>query len=717
MSSFFLHDFFAGFVGTLLLSVLLGAPGYLLAFATDVWHFRSRSMATRAAASLVLAIAVVPGSVFLVARFTSLAVAAALLVLAALVGAVVAVHSRAGVGPRQALADPLTRRVLIAAGVWIVLALLLLSDLQIGRSLYPNIVAYDYAKHISVTDAVRRTGVPPLNPSLRLGDGIVLYYYYFWFLVCALGDFVGGPFVGARGAVFGGTAIAGLALMSVVALYARLLFVNTASVEERRRAIRISVALLLVGGLDITLLPYALARGGRLPLSLDWLNEQVTMWPNSALWVPHHVASLIAGLTAFLVLLDAPRHSARRRAVLVVVAGLAIASGVGLSIWVTFAFAIFWLLWVLVSLVRGRALDASLAVVAGAIGVLAAAPFLWDLARAGMLHSAPVVLWVRAFAPLDDYLDAIGAGDRRRLVFRFAALPLNYALELGFFAVASGGYWWRRRRSAHTLDRGETGVILIAVTGLLVGSFVQSAIRSNDLGWRALMLAQFAALIWSGQFVASLLRERASRASDTPRRGFAGPAGLALLSLLLAIGLASSAYDLVMSRVYLVGARADGPWASVKVWGPGGAGTAYDVREAYAWANHALPPTAVIQANPKAPVGLVYLRAPVDVFAGLYASRQAIAGDAEYGTLYGVPKEIYDRVANPIARVFSDSASDGTLEAAQLCRRLGIRAWLVTVADSVFHDRRSWVWREPALFSNRTTRVLGCPQMSATQWP
>jgi hypothetical protein len=120
-------------------------------------------------ASLVLAIAVVPGSVFLVARFTSLTVATALLVLVAAAGAVVAARSRAGIHPRRALADPLTRRALLVAGVWIALTLLLLSDLQLGRSLYPNVVAYDYAKHISVTDAVRRTGVPPLNPSLRLG--------------------------------------------------------------------------------------------------------------------------------------------------------------------------------------------------------------------------------------------------------------------------------------------------------------------------------------------------------------------------------------------------------------------------------------------------------------------------------------------------------------------------------------------------------------------
>jgi len=103
------------------------------------------------------------------------------------------------------------------------------------------------------------------------------------------------------------------------------------------------------------------------------------------------------------------------------------------------------------------------------------------------------------------------------------------------------------------------------------------------------------------------------------------------------------------------------------------------------------------------------------VFAGLYSSRQAVAGDAEYGTLYGVPKEVYARVANPIARVFSDSVPADTLGAAQLCRQLGIRAWLVTVADSAFQDRRSWVWREPPLFANRTTRVLGCPGMSASR--
>ena len=714
MGQFFLRDLSAGLVATLLLAALLVGPGHLLGWATDVWRFRSRSTATRLASALVLSIGVVPGAVFLVARLTSLAVSATLLALVAVVGASVALRARSSPGT-HALADPLTRRALLVGAVWTVLALVLLSDLQIGRSLYPNLVAYDYAKHISVTDAIGRTGVPPLNPSFRLGDGIVLYYYYVWFLVCSLADLVGGPLVDARGAVFGGTVVAGLAMMSIVALYVRLVFADAASVEERRRAIWISVALLCVGGLDVLLLPFALARGERLPLSVDWLNEQVTMWTNSVVWVPHHVASFVAGLTAFLVLLDAPRHSARVRAALVVVAGLSIASGVGMSIWVTLTFAVFWALWVLISLVRRRALDALLAVAAGCVGLIAAAPFVWDLLRASMLHAKPVIFWVRGFGPLDVYLEATGAGDLRTQVYNLLALPINYAVEFGFLGVASAGYWWRRRRSARTMDRGETGVVILAVAGLFVGSFMQSAIRSNDLGWRAMMLAQFATLLWSGQFVAELLRERGSRAPDARRRVVPGRPVLAFLALLLTIGLASSTYDLLMTRIYLIGARANGAWASSKLWGPGGAATAYDLREAYAWTSRDLPSNAIVQANPRAPVGLVYKRDPVDVFAGLYASRSSIAGDAEYGTLYGVPREIYDGVANPIATVFSDSVPVGALDVARLCGRLGIRAWLVTAADPVFRDRQSWVWREPPLFSNASTRVLGCPQTSASR--
>jgi len=711
MSHFFLRDFSAGLIATLLLGGLLVAPGYLIGWATDVWRFRSRSTATRAAASLVLSIAVVPCATFLVARVTTLEVAATLLVLVAAMGVVAAIRGRVGLDVGQALADPLMRRALLVGAAWAVLVLLLLSDLQVGRSIYPNLVAYDYAKHISVTDAVRRTGVPPLNPSFQLGEGVVLYYYYLWFLVCSLADLIGGPLIGPRGAVFGGTVVIGLALMSIVALYVRLLFREDAPVEERRRAMWITVALLVVGGLDITLMPYELAHGARLPLSVDWLNEQVTMWTNSALWVPHHVAAFVAGLTAFLVLLDAPRHSARGRAALVVIAGAAIASGAGMSIWVTFTFAVFWVLWVLVSLAHRRPLDASLAVAAGCIGLLAAAPFVWDLSRASLMHSAPIAFGVRGFDPLDDYLDASGAGERRRQAYRLAALPLNYAFELGFFAIASAGYWWRRRRGG-TLDRGEVGVVLLAVAGLLIGSFVRSAIRSNDLGWRALLLAQLAVLLWSGQFVAGLLRPHPLRMWGTPPRTRASRALLAALSLLLAIGLASSLYDLVMTRIYLLGARAGGPWASSKMWGRGGAETAYDVREAYEWAGRALPPNAVVQANPNAPVGLAYKGDPVDVFAGLYGTRQAIAGDAEYGTLYGVPLDLYRNVADPIATVFSDSVPVHALDVARMCRRLDMRAWLVTVADSAFRDPGSWVWREQPLFSNRTTRVLGCPRTS-----
>jgi hypothetical protein len=244
---------------------------------------------------------------------------------------------------------------------------------------------------------------------------------------------------------------------------------------------------------------------------------------------------------------------------------------------------------------------------------------------------------------------------------------------------------------------------------------VKSVIRSNDLGWRAMMLAQFATLLWSGQFVAGLLRERSSRRDTAARQVLPGRVALTFLSLLLAIGLASSTYDLLMTRIYLVGARPGGPWSSVKLWGPGGAETIYDVREAYGWASSTLPSNAVVQANPRAPVGLALVGPRVDVFSGLYASRPTIAGDAEYGTLYGVPRDVYERVADPIATVFTDSVPVGAVDVARLCGQLGIRAWLVTVADPAFRDAKSWVWREPPLFANHTTRLLGCPRTTASR--
>src|SRR5690606_16677857 len=230
---------------------------------------------------------------------------------------------------------------LLAALIWIFIGTFSLIDLQVGQRLYFSVTSYDYTKNISVTDAITRTGVPPVNPSFRPGYDVPLFYYYFWFMMCSLVDRVGGALVDARGAVFGATLWGGLALMAIVALALRFLHPNDQLNIHTRALTGIAllgiigldifaitaetamsfalmpiialelrvphpndhlnihtrtltgIALLGITGLDISAITAQTAMSFALGLrefrsDLEWWNEQVTAWADAALFVPHH---------------------------------------------------------------------------------------------------------------------------------------------------------------------------------------------------------------------------------------------------------------------------------------------------------------------------------------------------------------------------------------------------------------------------------------------
>jgi hypothetical protein len=325
--------------------------------------------------------------------------------------------------------------------------------------------------------------------------------------------------------------------------------------------------------------------------------------------------------------------------------------------------------------------------------------------RANLLPATPVAFAVRPFYPVDQALDAMGAGGLRRVVYRLASLPANYLLELGFFAIAAAVYWWRRRLAAHAgrpLGRGELGVLVMAGAALLVASFVKSAIRSNDLGWRSMMFVQFAALLWAADVVPLLARAGAAPRLRAPLR--------AVLAGALLLGVVAVAYDLAAMKLYPVGRVAGARLFDRQPWSASDYGRQmHDVRSAYAWIDRALPPAALVQPNPAYRGEALYSHIAIDVFQGLYGTRATPAGDPEYGTLYGVPRAMYDSVAAPAVLAF---ASRDAAAAASLCRGGGVAALLVKSTDPAWQDRASWVWRARAAYANESARVVPCASLT-----
>ena len=351
---------------------------------------------------------------------------------------------------------------------------------------------------------------------------------------------------------------------------------------------------------------------------------------------------------------------------------------------------------------RGWRAEAIVAAAAGMVAIVVAAPFIADLARASLVDASPVELSVRGFGPVDRSLDAFGAGIRRRQVYRLAALPVNYLLEFGFVALAAGWYWLWRVRARRPLSRGELGVAVLALAALLVASFLKSAIRSNDLGWRSAMFLQFALLLWATDVIPVLRRRRAP--ADGAR--VLGSRARAALAAVLMVGVATVVYEVGAMRLYMVGRLIGSRYFGEREWPIDANGRRlHDLRSAYTWVDRTLPRSAVVQPNPAYRGGNPYPDRRTDVVQGLYGRRAVVAGDPEYGTLYGIPQAMYDSVARPIVAAFASRAPDG---AAAVCRRYAISALLVKDADPAWRDRASWVWQARPAYANGTTRVISC---------
>jgi hypothetical protein len=692
--NFMLDDARAIAAGFGLFSLVTFFPGYALGWLCDTLEFRARSLSFRLALSVPLSIAIGPILCYLVGRWIS--ITAVLVVYGAMSACGLFRIARDVISESRLQRRPSRGQLALfgLAAVWLLIAILSLADMQFGGRLYYSTIGFDYAIRTAFTNAIATTGIPPLSPFFFPGHPVALRYHYFWLILCSLVERIGGPLVSARQAFIAGTMWCGIGLMSLVALYLRCFNPRGAARISRRTAI--GIALLGVTGLDI--LP-ALGMvwlnrigliGGIAP-SVEWWNDQVDGWVYTMLWEPHYLCALIACLTGFLLVWDAPRLSQGRRAVAGALAGLAWATAAGAGIYVAFVFAVFLALWTAITLWKKWYAETATLALAGAIALAASLPYLASLRTHGSAAGAGgqvLHFTLRPFLPGELLLRFLRL-DRPWLVVlgNGLFLPLNYFLELGFFFAAGLLVWGEFRRQQGGATRQQLAAFTMAAASVVVCTFLESSvIANNDLGWRGFLIAQFMLLLWGADLLSGPIAGRGNKS---------------ILIVLIALGASGVVYDLAILRFFPVWADAGrvprmGWMARDQQLGA----RTYASRDAYEWLRARTPARAVIQQNPRPQLQ--------DTVYGLYADRPTVAEDAGCATIFGGdPAECVPTMARLTSLFPLDGNSTSpSFEAA--CGSLRIDFVVAKDTDPVWRDRDSWVWRRTPIYANPFLRIFAC---------
>jgi hypothetical protein len=601
-------------VAFLLCPVFTLFPGYLLAHLSNLWQFRTRTSAFQLAASTVLAVSIGPIFTFLLGSISNWKVVW-------IVYLCIAAASLTSLRPRFNKTSLIAISIAVA---WSLFAALWLMDWQFNTRVYTPIYSFDNGTRAAFIHALATFGLPAQSPFFYPGHPVALHYHFLWLLQPALIHWLLPSLISARMALIAAAIWASLSVMCLAALTTKIF---------TGRASYFALALLALSGID--LIPSYL---GILPTRMH-----LTDLLQTAYWQPHYACALVACFTGFLVLWQT------RRLVLCCLAALCFATAAGSGSFVTLVFAAFLMAWILCHIRESLPL-----VFTGVLSILIALPYLLTLR--GATTASGLSAWLHfiwsPFAPLSW-----------SPVIQLITLPVYYFAELGFLVAAV------RKKALN-----ERMLCLLLAVTLVLCSFIESAATpNNDLGWRGLMLAQFALAIL------------AAKSRRTP-----------ILTVLLAFGLLGTAYDFALNRFFPIlsdmHAGSKPPWL-----GPDqnlGART-YANREAYAWLQVHSSPASIIGQNPNLDF--------IDVSSGLYGDRRIIAGDRTCTNGFGGSSKECAPLVNVLTKVFN-----GQTELSAACPTLPGTLYIVKDTDPGWRRPNSWIWRQPPIFANQFVRIFSC---------
>ena len=681
MQNYTIVDALGALKACIALTPVMLAPGYVIGWILNLFEFRQRRAILRFVLSVPLTIAICPMFSYLLARFAT--------------PALWVFYISTSVGGLLLLAievwrfnlQRISKSTWVALGcvvLWVILSIGSLVDLQIRDNLYPSITAYDHSTRIAIMAAIARH-VPPNNPFFA-HPSVPLRYHYLWMLLCSLPLKV--SHLRPRYLMYAGIVWCGLGFISSVALGLKFLLRTKTSIEQQAL---LAIVLLSVTGLDILPTAY-IGFTQRFWLSdMEWWNDpQISSWAASLLWVPHHVAALIACFIGFLLLRHEADADRRWTAVPVIAAGLSFASAVGLSVYVTFTFVLAIILWLLALAARKKWREAAIFVAAGAVAFAWTLPYLLSLRGPGS-GAAFAEFALRPF-PLGLYvLQEIGISFRNQSAVNIANaifLPINYALEFGFFLLV--GILRLRQlllRRIEASDNELAGWTLV-LSGFLIGTFMRSStITTNDLGIRCFLPAQLILLLWGA---AMLYEWRRDRPQAKPSLW-----AYAAVTTVLILGIFGTTYELFMLRMFPLlhdrGVTGQSWQESDRQFGK----RTYALRSLYEDLDTQLNSAAVVQNNPATEDPIPHM---------LYSGHDTAAGGLDCGIAFGGDRGLCDQRVRRLVALFE--YNHGSLDGA--CRDYGIDVVVAQDTDRAWHQGSSWIWTQNAMLSNDYVRAFRC---------
>ena len=654
-----------------LFPVLFLLPGYAIGMATNALQFRETD--GQGSKSILLSMAISPWLIYILMRYINLSAVWVFIGLCCVISLVYVIIQLKNNHYLQLFKPASFLKLLILCAVVISVGLMLVDLKDSGRLIRP-LMSHDYVKHFTVTSAISRTGLPPVNPSLYVGEGLPLFYYYFWFMLCSVIDLLGGALVDVKAAVYASVIWAGLGLCAVVNLF---LNINDNPVVRgiMQSSKHLGFVLLLITGLDIipiglNSVMYTLVEKPVLPDVL-WWNDIISSWIAAVLWVPHHIGAFVICMLAFLLIIyRSPQHRFSIDTSFILIA-LCLASSLGLSIWVTIVAAWCLVVWFVFTLYQRWMNEAQYLFLVGVVSILFAIPFILDIQQANNLDRFPIALHVRPFYNLDITLANLHPALLHFV--NFLLLPLNYLIELGFFILGGILYLKYRAQLEEKLNRSEWFALLLLASSLFFCTFFRSAIINNDLGWRGIMFTQFVLLLYSvpvlSRMIGQFTDERLLMTQTIQR------IGLTMITLSVMLTMA----ELYIRRYY--------------AWGPSGRDT-IAIREAYEWIDDSMNQDAIVQHNPEE---------HIEYFHGLYGNRQVVVSDKLHGRLYGISDSLFEATYEPVAALFEDDLL--TEERLRYIEQYQIDALFLKTNDLAWHQDSSWLSTYPLVYESSCCRI------------
>lgn len=683
------------------------APGFCVGWATNLLSFRVRPSTDKILLSLPFSVVVSTILANLVGRYFPfvfvLSIFLASAVTAMSYGIVRWVKNR-HVG---SMTFHLHAKIAFAlAFLWMCVVIGSLVDIQVGHKLYVGTALWDHSVRIAFLNSAIRSGPPPWNPFNFVGHHAVARYYYYWYVLCSYPARL--SHISARYVLYGSSVWAGFCLAALIPVYLKD-FIGIK--QQLRRKSVVGIMLLAVTGLDILPTIYEFIRARFTYADMEWWDTvQVTSWEDALLWVPHHVAALVACFIGFLCLWSIRTNQARAeaapptRVAAVIFAALSFAAAAGLSVYVTFTFAIFLIVWGFRFLAKREYKDFAVYGITGALTIAISIPYLHDLlprAAAGApsnMHAAVQGGFIQfGLRTLPSFLVTPFFLRERGFVHPDLFAPLGvivvYILEFGLFFFVGWERLVRDWRMRSRLDDAEIACWYLVSISMFVITFVRSSvIASNDLAFRSAMFVQFILLLWAAGVVDEWIFDRRAWRSNHRR------VTRVLVASTLFLGVCGTLYSLAILRTYTV-LDDKGMIADSATWlpAPHRVGTAlFDIRQAYAKLDKTLPPESITQYNPMMDDYLPLLE---------YDNFQSVDAFPNCGTEFGGDISLCPPVQGLIADLFN---KPGNYDIHAICRRLSIDVLVARASDPTWKDHMSWVWTNPPIVANGYIRAFRC---------